>query len=77
MRQKNFQIDDETHGRLKVLAAQEGKTLGETIKRLIDIHDEIVAADFQEKLDWVEIDQAIKVIEAARERHEDRHGGEV
>lgn len=76
MPQRNFEISDETHGRLKVLAAQEGTTLGVTIERLLDLHDLQVAQDFQAQLDWQQIQESIRIIEAAKARYERLYGEE-
>ena len=38
---KNFCLDDITHRRLKMLAAQRSTTLGATIKHLLDLQDVI------------------------------------
>jgi hypothetical protein len=76
MRNRNFAIDDEIFTRLKILSAQTDRTLGRTIEYLLDLHDEQVAQEFQAQLDWQQIDNAIRVIEAAKARHERLYGEE-
>ena len=41
MRNRNFQMDDATHTRLKILAARRGTTLGVTIDWMLDVVDDL------------------------------------
>jgi hypothetical protein len=42
MPQKNFSITDETHRRLKILAAERNQTIGLTIEHLLDLSDVVL-----------------------------------
>jgi len=41
MRNRNFQISDDAHMRLKLLAVRRGATIGATIAFLLDVFDEV------------------------------------
>lgn len=76
MKNKNFSIEDKTHRRLKVMAAQNDVTLGKAIEQLLDIRDALLAAEHQEYLDEQEqnlfVAEVIRRNNEARARHEAR-----
>ncbi|WP_419659695.1 uncharacterized protein Dvar_00160 [Desulfosarcina variabilis str. Montpellier] len=42
MKNRNFQISNDAHRRLKVLSAQRDSTLGRTIEYLLDVHERVL-----------------------------------